>query len=184
MTSIVDEWDDDRPAPTVSDAGTAGDASTGADTAGTGKPKGKTKGGKKTKKKEAEEPPPLVFKTVEEFVTEYLAPTIRRKLNGQTRTWCPEWWRHEEALQRLGAIWRAWENLRQDPALGLSTWFLHHCDPHMNVLLDPDGPFAGCTVKDGHTKRPYPPLPTVKADPALWLSPAFSADTPAPDSST
>ncbi|MGW2725088.1 DUF4913 domain-containing protein [Streptomyces sp. NPDC001492] len=169
MTYIVDEWDD-APAPGVAE-----------EPPDAGK-RGTKKKGKRTKEKK--KPPPLVFKNVEEFVTDYLAPTIRRKLNGSTATWCPEWWRHEEALQRLAAVWRAWENLRHDPALGLSTWFLHHCDPHMRVLLDPDnGPFAACS-KDGHTTRPYPPLPTTPANPALWLSPAFSAEPSSPPDET
>ncbi|WP_330346633.1 DUF4913 domain-containing protein (plasmid) [Streptomyces europaeiscabiei] len=163
MTDIVDEWDD---APAAGDPGN-------------GKLAGKKNKGKKRGKKK---PPPLVFSNVEVFVTDYLAPTYRRKINGSTAVWCPEWWRHPEALQRITAMWRAWENLRHDPALGLSTWFLQHADPHMRVLLNPDnGPFNGCSPKDGHSLRPSLPLPVKPADPALWLSPAFSANSSATD---
>ena len=68
-----------------------------------------------------------------------------------------EWWRHDEAVARLDALWRAWEHLRLDPATGLSVWFRDHADHHMTILLDADGPFKGC---DGtHSQRPLEPLP-------------------------
>ena len=71
--------------------------------------------------------------------------------------WCPQWWRHAEAVARLESLWRAWEHLRQDAATGLSVWFRDHADHHMTVLLDADGPFKGC---DGHhSERPLEPLP-------------------------
>lgn len=169
MTSIVDEWGEEPPAAPAPPA-PSGEA--GASRPSKGKKRGKGRKGKAAK----EQPPPLVFSNVEEFVRDYVAPTYRRKLGSSTATWCPEWWRHEEALQRLGAMWRTWENLRHDPVAGLSTWFLQHGDPHMRVLMDPDGgPFAACTKK-GHAERPLEPLPLKPANPALWLSPAFSAD--------
>ncbi|MGW1674602.1 DUF4913 domain-containing protein [Streptomyces sp. NPDC002324] len=179
MTDIVDEWDD-APAPTS--GGEGADGGTPAEEREAGPPAGEPDGGKpagkKGKKRGKKKPPPLVFPHVEAFVTDYFAPTYRRKINGSSAVWCPEWWRHPEALQRITAIWRAWENLRHDPALGLSTWFLQHADPHMRVLLDPDnGPFNGCSPKDGHSSRPSPPLPVKPADPVLWLSPAFSSNT-------
>ncbi|MBT2505834.1 DUF4913 domain-containing protein [Streptomyces sp. ISL-98] len=87
--------------------------------------------------------------------------------------------RVREALSRLTALWRAWENLRLDPALGMSTWWLHHAKPHLQDLLDADtGPLSACSP-EGHTAYAYPPLPLEPADPALWLSPAFSAAPPA-----
>ena len=67
---------------------------------------------------------------------------------GHDRVWCPQWWRHAEAVARLEALWRAWEHLRQDAATGLSVWFRDHADHHMTILLDADGPFKGC---DGRT---------------------------------
>lgn len=163
MTMIVDEWDEAGGTP----PGTPDDSRTLT-------PKAQPiKNRRKTATKE--EPPPLVFATVEEFVREWLAPTVRRNLAGKSLTWCPSWWRHPEALSRLTAMWRAWENLRLDPALGISTWWLHHGDPHLRILMDREiGPFAGCKPTE-HTARPYPPLPCQAADPALWLHPAFNA---------
>jgi len=87
----------------------------------------------------------------------------RRPLGGQGVTWCPEWWRHAEAIARLEALWRAWEHLRLDPATGMSVWFRDHADHHMGVLLSADGPFKGCKP-DKHGER-LEPLPlTLPAD--------------------
>jgi hypothetical protein len=49
----------------------------------------------------------------------------------------------------METIWRAWEHLRMEPALGLSTWWLNHADPHMRVLMDKKGRFKKCAY-DGH----------------------------------
>ena len=111
----------------------------------------------------ADEPPPLIYATLEAFVTEQLAPLYRRNLNSQDRTWCAQWWLHAEAISRLEALWRAWEHLRLDPALGMSVWFRDHLDHHMAVLLDAEGPFKGCKP-DAHAER-MQPLP-LKPPPA------------------
>uniref|UniRef100_A0AAU2JTC9 DUF4913 domain-containing protein n=1 Tax=Streptomyces sp. NBC_00049 TaxID=2903617 RepID=A0AAU2JTC9_9ACTN len=108
----------------------------------------------------SEEEVEFYFADVFVFVTEYLSQMVRRRVNGSTATWCPRWWEHPEAGARLSALWLAWEHLRHDPALGMSTWWLHHADPHLRVLMDADmGPFAACSPKDGHTAYPFDPLP-------------------------
>ncbi|MET7605097.1 DUF4913 domain-containing protein [Streptomyces avermitilis] len=104
--------------------------------------------------------PEFYFADVFVFVSDYLSQMVRRRINGSSATWCPTWWEHPEAGARLSALWLAWEHLRHDPALGMSTWWLHHADPHLRVLMDPDlGPFAACSPKDGHTAYPFDPLP-------------------------
>jgi hypothetical protein len=103
--------------------------------------------------------PQLYYATLEDFVCEQLVPMYRRALEGQHRTWCPEWWRHAEAISRLEAIWRAWEHLRLDPTTGVSVWFRDHADPHMTVLLDSDGPFKRCRTASGYRHQPLDPLP-------------------------
>ena len=103
------------------------------------------------------DPPGLYYLTLGEWVAEWLFPVYRRSILGHDRVWCPQWWRHAEAVARLEALWRAWEHLRQDPATGLSVWFRDHADHHMTVLLDADGPFKGC---DGqHSEHPLDELP-------------------------
>ena len=115
-----------------------------------------------------EAPRELFYASLEEFVREQLAPMYRRALDGTQRTWCPEWWRHAEAISRLEALWRAWEHLRLDPATGMSVWFRDHADHHMAVLLDSDGPFKRCSAAKGHSERPLEPLPLVEPPPGLF----------------
>jgi hypothetical protein len=123
--------------------------------------------------KDGDERPELFYSSLPEFVREQLAPMYRRALDGTQRTWCPEWWRHAEAISRLEALWRAWEHLRLDPATGMSVWFRDHADHHMAVLLDSDGPFKRCSVDKGHGERQLEPLPLV--DPPAGLFPPSTA---------
>jgi hypothetical protein len=102
--------------------------------------------------------PELVYSNAVEFFAELLAPSYVREVNeGATFAWCPEWYKHPEALIRMEAIWRAWEHLRLEPALGISTWWLNHADPHMRVLMDKEGPFKKCAY-DGHKSSRTPGL--------------------------
>jgi Domain of unknown function (DUF4913) len=103
------------------------------------------------------DPPGLYYVTLEEWVLEWLFPVYRRSVLGHDRVWCPQWWRHAEAVARLESLWRAWEHLRQDAATGLSVWFRDHADHHMTILLDADGPFKGCDGR--HSDRPIEELP-------------------------
>lgn len=93
----------------------------------------------------------LVYPTVAQFVVELLLPTYSRKVDGRSTTWCLEWLKHPEAVVRLEALWRSWEHLRLDPALGMSVWLRDHLDHHLPVLLEPTGPFRGCSPTRGHT---------------------------------
>jgi hypothetical protein len=101
--------------------------------------------------------PEPYYSGVQEFVESWLLPIYRRSIRGHTRTWCPCWWQHREAVSRLDALWRAWEVLRLDAGTGLSVWWRDHADHHLTILLDADGPFKGC--EDGHSDRPLEPLP-------------------------
>lgn len=94
--------------------------------------------------------PDLVFGSVIEFYREYLRHTYARRITGTSTVWSSRWWKYDEPLQRIEALWRAWEHLRLDPATGLSVWFRDHADHHMRVLMDPDGAFAG---SEERTKR-------------------------------
>lgn len=51
---------------------------------------------------------------------------------------------------RIDALWRTWEAARLDSVAGISTWMLHHLDPHMTQLTSANGPFCACT-QDDHT---------------------------------
>lgn len=107
----------------------------------------------------------LYYGSVDEFVREYLRHVYKRRISGdgRTRVWAAEWWRYDEAVIRLEALWRAWEHLRTDAALGMSVWWRDHADHHMPDLMDPDGPFAGAEGPANGCKRgeplPYAPPP-------------------------
>lgn len=88
------------------------------------------------------------YEFVSEFVEDFLAPTIERKLVGSGRglTWCPQWWVHPEAIARLMAMWEAWETLRGDGGTAMSSWWSAHCDHHLGVLMNGEsGPLNLCT---------------------------------------
>ena len=102
--------------------------------------------------------PQLCYGSVDEFVRERLIHLYIRKVGPQNDghyRWAADWWNYAEAISRLEALWRAWEHLRQDPALGMSTWWRDHADHHMTVLLDPEGPFTKSTDRNTHGE----PLP-------------------------
>lgn len=120
---------------------------------------------------QTEPEPELVYSTAVEFFADLLAQSYIREVNeGAAFAWCPEWYKHPEALIRMEAMWRAWEHLRLEPALGVSTWWLNHADPHMRVLLDKEGPFKKCAY-DGH-KSPRTPglaaLPHIEPEAGIF----------------
>ncbi|MFK0042355.1 DUF4913 domain-containing protein [Paenarthrobacter sp. NPDC090517] len=105
---------------------------------------------------EEEPEPELVFGSTAQWVEEYLVPMYRREItvNGNHTTWCPEWWRHAEAIIRFEALWRAWEHLRLDGKTGMSVFMKDHLDHHLPILLDGKGPFDGCSLTGGHAQAP------------------------------
>jgi hypothetical protein len=96
---------------------------------------------------------PDMFSWVEEWLLPHWA---HRKEN-----WSDTWWEYPEALSRLEAVWRAWEFLRLDGALGMSVFWRDHLDPHMRALTAPDGPFWGVRKLDldGKPPKPWPSAP-------------------------
>lgn len=81
----------------------------------------------------------LVYASAVEFFVELLAQSYVREVNeGAAYAWCPEWYKHREALIRMESIWRAWEHLRLEPVLGISTWWWNHADPHMRKTPMPE----------------------------------------------
>lgn len=114
--------------------------------------------------------PGLYYGSVDEFVREYLRTAYRRKIGGTGtgRVWAAEWWKYDEAVIRLEALWRAWEHLRQDPSTGMSVWWRDHADHHMGVLMDPDGPFAGVEGSENACKRGEP-LPYIAPPPGMFV---------------
>ncbi|WP_149827965.1 DUF4913 domain-containing protein [Streptomyces tailanensis] len=108
----------------------------------------------------------LFYPHVAAFVNDRLVHLLTTTALGSGRVWCPEWYRHAEALSRLDSVWRAWEALRHDAGLGMSNWWTHHLDPNMRALTDPDtGPFSRCA--EGHQSSG--PLPVIDPPEGIFM---------------
>lgn len=118
--------------------------------------------------------PSTRFPTLTAWMTEWFLPTWQHRLD-QSQIWCAQWWQHAEAIARLEAMWRAWEALRLDGALGMATWWRDVADYQMLQLLDQNGPFAAC--RGGHTDDDALFLTGDPAPPG-WFDPA---PAPAPE---
>jgi len=98
--------------------------------------------------------PPPAYSGVGEWVSTWLAPKLERDIK-RTFQWCPQWWAHPEAVERLESLWRAWETLRLDPGTGMSTWWVDHADPMLAILCNPDvGPFGHCHGEHRSNRHP------------------------------
>ena len=73
-----------------------------------------------------------------------LVALFARSVGGEIR-WCNQWQEHPEALTRLEALWRSWEALRLDTALGVATWLTSYLDPQLATLFGRSGTFTQCT---------------------------------------
>lgn len=101
-------------------------------------------------------PEPAYF-SVQDWVTEHFLPIYRRPLGGEFR-WCPQWWRHAEAITRLTALWESWEAMRLQPGTGIANWLRDHLDHQLPILLGRGGAFAQCS-EDEHID-PASPQPS------------------------
>lgn len=115
--------------------------------------------------------PPL-YDNVEDWVRQYLLVNFSRpfgEVGAQRWHWCAQWWRHNEAVTALTALWYAWEHARLQPT-GILSW-LHELHYHLGVISGPDGPFRQCAQTDGdrpakHTEDQFAHV--VPAPPRWW----------------
>ncbi|WP_433717435.1 DUF4913 domain-containing protein (plasmid) [Nocardia sp. CA-084685] len=122
---------------------------------------------------EAEEEPELRYRTLELFVDGFIAHTYRREVSApgsdKTARWCPHWFKHGEAVSRLEALWRAFEEARRGDGGEMAAWWVTLCDPMMDRLFDPKGTFEYCSVEDGHEHQDrLIKLPLVPAPPGTF----------------
>lgn len=94
-----------------------------------------------------------MYDTLDAWVRDYFAPMFSRPIGGEIR-WCPRWQEHAEAVSRLESLWRAWESLRLEPALGMVTWYSSYLDQQLPVLLGRSGPFSQCSAERHATPSP------------------------------
>ncbi|NUU21319.1 MAG: DUF4913 domain-containing protein [Streptomycetaceae bacterium] len=134
---------------------------------------------------DAETPEPRrVFASLDAFVSEYLTRVFQIDPSRNVHAWCPDWWRHPEAVVRLSAMWEAFEYARgRDSSSGVSQWHLDSAPLHLSALRDPKrGPFSRCSPVDGHVDAVVP-MKAAAAPGGFWTGiPAFSVYTDTPDS--
>ena len=123
-------------------------------------------------KQQDDDPQKPLYDNVEDWVRGYLLVNFSRpfgEVGTQRWYWCPQWWRHNEAVTALTALWYSWEHARLQPT-GMLGWLrdLHH---HLSVICSPDGPFRECSQADGdrpakHTGDRFADV--VPAPPQWW----------------
>lgn len=113
---------------------------------------------------------PIDLNVLHEFVSGSLSKLYARQVRDTHQaTWCPEWWRHDEAVEVLELLRLG--RLAIDDWLSWSDWWALHARPHMAALLDMDGPFKFCSVHNGH-KDMLDPLPCTPPPTGLRAAPA------------
>lgn len=96
-------------------------------------------------------PGPTRFTTVNVFVRDFVRHMWKRRVGTQAaRRWSATWWASGEAVSRLEALRRDFDN----PRISLAAWW-REFDRTMGVLTAPDGPFS--TSQDKATEKD--PLP-------------------------
>jgi hypothetical protein len=95
-------------------------------------------------------------------------PIFRRTLGGEYR-WCAQWWKHDEAVSRLKALWHSWEVLRLQPGTGIGIWYRDYLDHQMPILMGARGPFYQCSETAHREPREAAavPLPGERQDPGV-----------------
>jgi hypothetical protein len=99
--------------------------------------------------KPAPQPQPQ-FASVVDFVDGFIRPMYATTPNGQDQAnWARRWYTHPEAVARLDALWRCYEQKRQANPNGFLEEFLRvNADYHMRQLMAADGVFAQCRRDD------------------------------------
>jgi hypothetical protein len=126
-----------------------------------------------------------LFGSLDDFVW-WLTRAYRREIfgDGRTRVWAARWWerQHEEAINRLLVMWLAYEQAIAQGGGAPSSIWVYHFDHHMQVLMMPDGPFAGAKGEENACGRgePLPYLPPPATSPFYNPDPSPRRRPPTP----
>ncbi|WP_084721711.1 DUF4913 domain-containing protein [Rhodococcus marinonascens] len=119
-----------------------------------------------------------MYGSVVEWAEDFFTQVIRRRLGAGGGegglAWDERWWLYPEVAGRLKILWYAWEEARVSyKASAMSSWWIHHLEPHLRVILDgetgpmahakPDGSFSGWPALP-HQPVPEELLPDLLAD--------------------
>jgi Domain of unknown function (DUF4913) len=112
-----------------------------------------------------------------EALADWVDEVFARLAAAHRAKWCTSWHRHAEARIRLEVLWHTWESAMAAPEGGdpnwsaVDEWIRLRLDHHAGVLLEVDGPFAGC-------------VPSTRTDPGRCsLPPALTQRPLVPDRS-
>ena len=84
------------------------------------------------------------------------------------RYWCPQWWAHPEAVNRLNGLHAAYGQAVVDDTL--SAWWIQHWDSHARILFAQHGPFENCQTRHTFYDRSeeYKPRLLTESPPPDW----------------
>lgn len=107
---------------------------------------------------QGQEPVPLQYSSVADFVERYVCYIYNRPLSTARTHWCPQWWCHAEAVEAFTALWQTWEHMRcnEGPAW-MAKYKTYYFYAIMDQITGPEGPFHGCSPQKGH--NPFPEFP-------------------------
>lgn len=136
-------------------------------------------GGEESGGEESGGEPQRRYSSMADWVDQWLSEVVHNHFD-RDHHWCAQWWRHEEVVVRLVALWDAWESARiSDDPSAMSGWWVSHFDAHWRALTAGNGPLHLCTP-DKHVSHGKPRnLPHIPM-PDGWLDPHRS-DTPIPE---
>lgn len=119
---------------------------------------------------EAEEAPAWKYPTLNHWMENWFL-LVAFRFDRDPVKWCDNWWRHRYAVERLGALWMAWETMYPDPD-ARSSWWVYHFDPHWSALTKGESsPFRDCGTKHEETEK----SPSHVAPPTDWPLPRAMA---------
>ncbi|MEV0650080.1 DUF4913 domain-containing protein [Phytomonospora sp. NPDC050363] len=115
---------------------------------------------------------PRRYAALEIWVADFFAPMyLHRIIDNPHASWCAEWWRHAEAIDRLTYLWDLWElNRRGGDEAVWWQWLSHH----LTILTSRDnGPFRACRIGDGDRAAEHtePRIPRLAIAPPGWWRP-------------
>lgn len=97
----------------------------------------------------------VVFANAYDFFHRWLRHMYRRRCGTPECKWRADWYECPEALARITELWRVWERSRLDKGDAMAVWWRDFCDPTMDRLMSPSGPFAESDTRCGYDE----PLP-------------------------
>lgn len=84
----------------------------------------------------------VFFANVWDFVYRWLRHMYKRPTGPNVSfRWDSDWFRCPEVVSRLTELWRVWEMARVDTGSMMAIWWRDYCDPAMDRIMSPEGPF-------------------------------------------